>query len=150
MFKKKPTVKNLAPLRSSDRRKIADQIIKDYQVTIPTNTPAEANSQDKDKDKDPASNPTTPTLSSIRNALLPENSLSARFTTTAGPQLKEVQGTVYIGTHPGSDERVLWFRLEREPGSDGRFYPTVYTLWQNPNIVPLLHTPDFVMQKLQG
>lgn len=57
---------------------------------------------------------------------------------------------MYIGTHPGGDERVLWFRLEHGPGSDGRFYPTVYTLWQNPNIVPLLHTPDFVMQKLQG
>ena len=164
MFKKKPTVhtvppthsykgdrhtnpkqiKNLAPIRSSDRRKIADQIIKDYQVNIPANAPAGASGQD------PASNPTAPTLTTIRNALLPENSLSARFTTTAGPQLKEVQGTVFVGTHPGSEERVLWFRLEHGPDSDGRFYPTVYTLWQNPNLVPLLHTPEFVMRKLHG
>lgn len=27
---------------------------------------------------------------------------------------------------------------------------TVYTLWHNPRIVPLLHTPSFVVEKLQG
>lgn len=134
-------IKNLAPLRSSDRRKIADQIIKDYQISVPSNAPAES---------DPASNPTSSSLTTIRNAILPDNSLSARFTTTAGPQLSEVQGTVYVGTHPGSEERVLWFKLETGPGSDGRYYPTVYTLWNNPNIVPLLHTPEFVMKKLHG
>ena len=32
MFKKKPTIKPLAPLRSSDRRKLSDQIIKDYGI----------------------------------------------------------------------------------------------------------------------
>lgn len=57
---------------------------------------------------------------------------------------------MFIGTPPGSEERVLWFRLEHGPDSDGRLYPTVYTLWNNSNLVPLLHTPDFVMQKLHG
>jgi translation initiation factor 2D len=28
-------------------------------------------------------------------------------------------------------------------------YPSVYTLWHNPAIVPLLHTPLFVVEKLQ-
>ncbi|KAL4895949.1 hypothetical protein BDV59DRAFT_146983 [Aspergillus ambiguus] len=139
MFKKKPTIKNLAPLRSSDRRKIADQIISDYKIEVPAQQPA---------GDEP--NPAIPNLTSIRNSLLPENSLSARFTTTAGPQLREVQGTVYVGTHPGSDERILWFKLEHGPGADGRLYPTVYSLWKNPNMVPLLHTPDFVMGKLRG
>lgn len=41
-------------------------------------------------------------------------------------------------------------RLEQGPGTDGRIYPTVYTLWQNPGIVPLLHTPNIVMEKLYG
>ncbi|KAB8231415.1 putative RNA binding protein Ligatin/Tma64 [Aspergillus alliaceus] len=141
MFKKKPTIKNLSPLRSSDRRKIADQIISDYQVEIPSSAPAGEDST--------SSNP-APNLTSIRNALLPENSLSARFTTTAGPQLREVQGTVYVGTHPGGEERVLWFRLDHGPGADGRLYPTVYTLWNNPNLVPLLYTPEMVMRKLHG
>lgn len=81
---------------------------------------------------------------------MPENSLTARFTTTAGPDLREVQGIVYVGAHPGEDERVLWFKIEHGPGSDRKLYPTVYTLWQNPDIVPLLHTPDMVMRKLQG
>ncbi|KAJ5082617.1 RNA binding protein Ligatin/Tma64 [Penicillium argentinense] len=144
MFKKKPTIKNLSPLRSSDRRKIADQIISDYRISIPS-SPAETN-------PDPAAKtaPQAPNLSSIRSALLPENSLTARFTTTAGPDLREVQGVVYVGAHPGEDERVLWFKVEHGPGSDKKLYPTVYTLWHNPDIVPLLHTPEMVMRKLHG
>ncbi|KAE8154417.1 hypothetical protein BDV25DRAFT_172075 [Aspergillus avenaceus] len=142
MFKKKPTIKNLSPLRSSDRRKIADQIISDYKIEIPSNTPA-------GEDPAGASNP-APNLTSIRNALLPDNSQSARFTTTAGPKLREVQGTVYVGTHPGGEERILWFKLEHGPGADGRLYPTVYTLWNNPNLVSLLYTPEMVMRKLQS
>ncbi|GFF87839.1 translation machinery-associated protein 64 [Aspergillus udagawae] len=145
MFKKKPTIKNLAPLRSSDRRKIADQIISDYHISIPSAAPTEDDSNTPN-----TSNQTLPNITAIRNSLLPENSLSARFSTTAGPQLREVQGTVYVGTHPGGEERILWFKVEHGPGADGRFYPTVYTLWHNPNLVPLLHTPEMVMQKLRG
>ncbi|CBF88269.1 putative RNA binding protein Ligatin/Tma64 [Aspergillus nidulans FGSC A4] len=142
MFKKKPTIKNLSPLRSSDRRKLADQIISDYRIAIPS-TPGEAS------DVTPT-NPAQPTLTSIRNALLPENCLSARFTTTAGPDLREVQGTVYVGTHSDGDERVLWFKIDQGPGAEKRLYPTVYMLWHNANIVPLLHTPEFVMGKLRS
>ncbi|KAJ5332488.1 hypothetical protein MYU51_019115 [Penicillium brevicompactum] len=137
MFKKKPTIKNLSPLRSSDRRKIADQIIKDYQISVPS-------------DSQEAGSTTAPSLTSIRNALLPDNSLTARFTTTAGPDLRELTGIVYVGTHPDEEERVLWFKLEHGPGADKRLYPTVYTLWHNPNLVSLLYTPGFVMGKLQG
>ncbi|KAL4816292.1 hypothetical protein BDW67DRAFT_161983 [Aspergillus spinulosporus] len=142
MFKKKPTIKNLSPLRSSDRRKLADQIISDYKIAIPS-TPAETSDVT-------SANPAQPTLTSIRNALLPENCLSARFTTTAGPDLREVQGTVYVGTHSDGDERVLWFKIDQGPGAEKRLYPTVYTLWHNPNIIPLLHTPEFVMGKLRS
>ncbi|KAJ5627848.1 hypothetical protein N7490_010076 [Penicillium lividum] len=136
MFKKKPTIKNLSPLRSSDRRKIADQIIKDYQIPVPSaeTTPA----------------PNTASLSAVRNALLPENALTARFTTTAGPDLREVQGIVYVGAHADGDERVLWFKIEHGPGAVKRLYPTVYTLWSNPNLVPLLYTPEMVMRKLHA
>ncbi|KAL3449430.1 hypothetical protein BJX65DRAFT_272267 [Aspergillus insuetus] len=144
MFKKKPTIKNLSPLRSSDRRKIADQIISDYKIEIPTNPPAESSTDDS------APNTSQPTLTSIRNALLPENCLSARFTTTAGPDLREVQGTVYVGTHSDGEERVLWFRIDQGPGADKRLYPTIYTLWHNPKIIPLLYTPELVMRKLRG
>ncbi|KKK20037.1 RNA binding protein [Aspergillus ochraceoroseus] len=145
MFKKKPTIKNLSPLRSSDRRKIADQIISDYKIEIPSHPPAEPSGDDSS-----TANPALPTLSTIRNSLIPENCLSARFTTTAGPELREVQGTVYVGTHSDGEERVLWFKIEHGPGADGRLYPTVYTLWHNPKLVPLLHTPELVMRKLHG
>lgn len=76
--------------------------------------------------------------------------MTARFTTTAGPDLREVQGIVYVGAYPEEDERVLWFKVEHGPGSDKRLYPTVYTLWHNPDLIPLLHTPEMVMRKLHG
>ncbi|KAJ5664030.1 hypothetical protein N7507_004761 [Penicillium longicatenatum] len=138
MFKKKPTIKNLSPLRSSDRRKIADQIIKDYQIGVPSS----------ETSSDTPS--TAPSLSAVRNALLPENALTARFTTTAGPDLREVQGIVYVGAHADGDERVLWFKIEHGPGADKRLYPTVYTLWSNPGLVALLYTPEMVMRKLRA
>ncbi|WXC60414.1 hypothetical protein SNK03_006288 [Fusarium graminearum] len=119
MFKRKPDIRNLAPLRSSDRRKLADQIIRDYQVPLP-------------EQSDDASS--TSTLSSLRNSLLPDSTSSARFITPTE------QGTVYIGAHPDQEERVLWFQTGKNP----RLIPTVYTLWRNPNLIPLLHTPDFV------
>ncbi|KAL8804444.1 MAG: hypothetical protein Q9182_002549 [Xanthomendoza sp. 2 TL-2023] len=136
MFKKKPTIKPLAPLRSSERRRIADQIIAEYGVEIPP----------KPEDDQPEQSNDTATLSIgvIRNGLLPENSQSARFTTTAGKDLKQVSGTVYVGAHPAQEQRVLWIKIEE------KIIPTVYTLWKNPGLVPLLHTPDIVLQKLRG
>ncbi|KAG9680755.1 hypothetical protein KCU95_g15738, partial [Aureobasidium melanogenum] len=134
MFKKKPTVKPLAPLRSSDRRKTADSIIAEYGLQ-----PKPSNDSNVE-DKAAATAETT----ALRNALLPEGVQTARFTTTHGPDLKQVSGTVYVGAYPGDDARVLWFKIE------DRMYPTVYTLWKQPGIIPLLHTPGFVVQKLQG
>ncbi|KAL8848311.1 MAG: hypothetical protein Q9221_006665 [Calogaya cf. arnoldii] len=136
MFKKKPNIKALAPLRSSDRRKIADQIIADYGVELPS----------KEVSDQPETSQDTATIGvgAVRNALLPDNSQSARFTTTTGKDLKQVSGTLYIGKHPGQPHRVLWIKLE------DRLLPTVYTLWANPGLVPLLHTPDVVLHKLRG
>jgi translation initiation factor 2D len=134
MFKKKPQIKNLSPLRSSDRRRLADQIITDYKVEVPTTT------------ETPSEDPSVPTLASVRSSLLPENCLSARFTTTHGPASTPISGTVYVGAHPGQEERILWFQY----GKETTIYPTAYTLWQNPGLVPLLHTPDVVVAKLQS
>ncbi|KAK6082383.1 RNA binding protein ligatin [Seiridium cupressi] len=132
MFKKRPEIKNLSPLRSSDRRKLADQIIQDYGIQVPSQDP-------------PGNDATTPqtTVSSLRNSLLPESTSSAHFTTTSGPSQSLVSGTLYVGTHPDQEERILWFQY----GKNAKLIPTVYTLWQNPNIVPLLHTPEFVVEE---
>ncbi|KAI9774959.1 MAG: hypothetical protein M1840_000175 [Geoglossum simile] len=127
MFKKKPNFKPLSPLRSSDRRKLAEQVISDFQPKTNNN---EAESQTE--------------LAAIRNSLLPESSLTAKFTTTAGPDLKTVSGTIYVGAHPGEEQRILWVKI------GDQMFPTVYTLWHNPGLVPLLHTPEPVLQKLRN
>ncbi|ORY70936.1 uncharacterized protein BCR38DRAFT_415523 [Pseudomassariella vexata] len=138
MFKKKPQIKNLSPLRSSDRRGLADQIIRDYGIPVP---PQESLEPPSDSQDEPAKPQTT--LSSLRNLLLPESTSSARFITTFGPDSALVSGTVYVGAHRGEDDRVLWIQYEKNT----KLVPTVYTLWNNPNIVPLLHTPDFVAEQ---
>ena len=51
---------------------------------------------------------------------MPENALSARFNTTAGPDLKQVSGTVYAGVHPGEEQRILWFKIEEKLIPTGR------------------------------
>ncbi|KAF2268924.1 hypothetical protein CC78DRAFT_509581 [Lojkania enalia] len=136
MFKKKPNIKPLSPLKSSDRRRTADQIIANFGIEIPIN--GNVDSEEKSV--------STVGLTALRRSLLPENALSARFTTTAGPELKQVSGTVYVGSHEGTndEQRILWVKVGE------KMFPTVYTLWHNPRIVPLLYTPLFVVEKLQG
>ncbi|KAH8723527.1 hypothetical protein GQ44DRAFT_710066 [Phaeosphaeriaceae sp. PMI808] len=131
MFKKKPNIKPLSPLKSSDRRRTADQIIANFTIDIPVDA------------EEPTS---TAGLTALRKSLLPENALSARFTTTVGPDLKQVSGTVYVGSHEstGSEQRILWVKLRDS------MYPTVYTLWHNPHIIPLLYTPLVVVEKMQA
>lgn len=145
MFKKKPSIKNLSPLRSSDRRKLADHIIADYQVHVPTLEEIDTTASATELQASATLNNPTPALTSIRASLIPETCLSARFTTHAGASATLVSGTVYVGAHPGQEERILWIQY----GKDSRLYPTVYTLWQNPGLTPLLHTPDFVVEKLR-
>ncbi|KZM24624.1 uncharacterized protein EKO05_0008680 [Ascochyta rabiei] len=136
MFKKKPNIKPLSPLKSSDRRRTADQIIADFGIEIPGDPSADP--------EDKAAS--TAGLTAARKSILPENALSARFTTTAGPDLKQVSGTIYVGSHEGTggEQRILWVKVGEQ------MYPTVYTLWHNPKIVPLLYTPLYVVEKLQG
>jgi translation initiation factor 2D len=83
-------------------------------------------------------------ITALRNALLPEGALSAKFSTTVGADLRTVNGTIYAGIQPGEELRILWFKLE------DKLIPTVYTLWHNPDILPLLHTPNVVLQKMRA
>ena len=139
MFKKKPNVKPLSPLRSSDRRRIADQIIANFNIEIPH---VEVALKDSEAEGDQTKGISG--VGAIRNSLLPEGCQSARFTTTAGPDLKQVSGTVFVGAHPDKDPRVLWLSI------NDRLIPTIYTLWRHPALVPLLHTQDFVLTKMKG
>jgi translation initiation factor 2D len=152
MFKKKPQIKNLSPLRSSDRRKLADQIISEFDVQIPgggldlEGGTASLTISAPDAPPSSATNSQPiPTLSSIRNSLVPEDCSSARFTTHVGADNKLVSGTIYIGSHPDHEERILWLQWG---ANTQRLYPTVYTLWANPGLVLLVLTPGLVMDKL--
>ncbi|KAF2810642.1 RNA binding protein-like protein Ligatin/Tma64 [Mytilinidion resinicola] len=136
MFKKKPNIKPLSPLKSSDRRRTADSIIADFGIVLPIDNDADANPEDKTA--------SVAALTTLRRSLLPENAQSARFTTTAGPELRQISGTVYVGAHDGEEQRILWVKVEET------LYPTVYTLWHNPGILPLLYTPHAVVGKLQS
>lgn len=139
MFKKQPNIKAAAPLRSSDRRRLADQCIKDCNLE----SPADEGQLSAEQKAEAAAAHTQ-----LRNSLLPENTQAARFSTTHGPDLVKVNGSVYIGSHSSHEEpRILWWSVER---GDSRLYPSVYTLWRHPGLVPLLHTPDVVIGKLKG
>ena len=60
-------------------------------------------------------------IGAFRNLLLPDGSLWAKFSTTIGADSKTVQGTVYVGTFSGEEQRILWFKV------DERTYPTGQT-----------------------
>jgi translation initiation factor 2D len=137
MFKKKFNIKALAPLRSSDRRKLADQIIDDYGLSS-KNVAINVERSDEEKLE------VTAARTALRNSILPENVQSARFTTTSGPDLKQSSGTLFVGNQEGEDARILWYQL------DGKNFPSVYTAWRNADIVPLLHTPEVVVKKIQA
>ena len=104
----------------------------------------------------------TLSLGSLRNSLMPENALSAKFNTTVGPDLKQVSGTVYAGAHPGEEQRILWFKIEERLIPTGRRIIAhhfgsrltvgwiVYTLWRHPQLVPLLYTTETVLKKLRS
>jgi hypothetical protein len=104
-------IKSLSPLRSSDRRKLADQIIADLHLPLP-DKPAE--------DAPPeAKAAAAAALTDLRNALLPESAMAARFSTTVGAEARTVGGTVYAAAlAPGGEVRVLWVKV------DERLYPT--------------------------
>lgn len=129
-------IKPLSPLKSSDRRRTADQIIADFAIDIPA-----VSHVDPEDLATPAAG-----LTALRRSILPDNALSARFTTTVGPALTLVSGTVYVGSHEGTsgEQRILWVKF------GDNMFPTVYTLWHNPGIIPLLHTPHVVVEKLQA
>ena len=75
-------------------------------------------------------------LTALRKSLLPENALSARFTTTAGPDLKQVSGTLYVGSHEGTggDQRVLWAKV------GDTMYPTGECIWKAMNASSIRHS----------
>lgn len=104
-------IKTLSPLRSSDRRKTADRIIAEFGVAAdPSSNDSKANeiSGKGEQDGAEAKAAATAAHTALRNLVLPDNCLTARFTTTSGPDLAEVNGTIYVGSHGKGEQRILW------------------------------------------
>ncbi|KAF3283129.1 hypothetical protein TWF970_001114 [Orbilia oligospora] len=157
MFKKKPTVKPAAPIRSSDRRKLVTGIITDFNIPLPstastTNTAAAEPTPEEPTAGSSTNNTIDPAVTALRNALLPESTVAAKFTTTLGPQLSPVNGIIYSGVHHDSTiltdgkTRPLWVK------SDEGWFPSVYTCWEavKYEVLPVVYTHDAVMEKVYG
>jgi len=89
-------IKPYAPIRSSDRRKFAQQIIDELNLV-----PEGPQSEERDAK-----------IVAVRNSLVPEILTSAKFTTKVGPNLDTVSGVVYTGSHPGEQNRPLWVKYD--------------------------------------
>ncbi|RPA84265.1 hypothetical protein BJ508DRAFT_412950 [Ascobolus immersus RN42] len=148
MFKKKPTVSTYAPIRSSDRRRKANEFIKDLNLSQPSSLSQAAA-------ETPTSTDEAPNANAFANLILPDGSTSAKFTTYEGPNLTDVSGTLYSGSQPDGDQkasskarhqRPLWVEIDRK--SQKQYFPTVYTLWNTPEILPVVHTWGPVIKKI--
>lgn len=104
----------MAPLRSSDRRKVVDQIIRDFEIEVAKDGPEHHEEQQSEEAAAQASS----NLTSLRNSLLPEGAQSARFTTTVGAEAHKVSGTVYAAQFPNDEMRIYWLKI------DDRLIPT--------------------------
>ncbi|KZO97637.1 eukaryotic translation initiation factor SUI1 family protein [Calocera viscosa TUFC12733] len=68
--------------------------------------------------------------------LVPDGLQARKFKSSGGEP-----GTIY----QSPDGEPLWFVAGKQSST---LVPTVYTLWRRPGMVPMLHTPAFVIEKL--
>ncbi|KAF9384209.1 hypothetical protein BGX21_001364 [Mortierella sp. AD011] len=121
MFKKPvASLKSFSPLRSSDKRRLRDEII----AAFPSF-----------KDMDPIDD--TP----INAIITPDGLQSARFTSYI-----EEPGTLYTDPH-GTP---LWFKISTPAKKDSLILPSIYTLWKFPTLIPALTTWNPVLDKLRN
>ena len=77
---------------------MVDDIISTYEIKIP----------EPDDQQDGHTQPSG--IGQLRNSLLPEGALSAKFSTTVGADLQVVNGTIYVASYGADDQRILWIR----------------------------------------
>ncbi|KAG0045551.1 hypothetical protein BGZ83_009245 [Gryganskiella cystojenkinii] len=122
MFKKPvASLKSFSPLRSSDKRRLRDEILASFPVL---------------KDMEPLQPENTP----INALITPDGLQSARFTSYI-----DEPGTLYTD----ADGTPLWFKISYGK-RDSIIVPTVYTLWKFPTLIPALTTWNPVVDKLRN
>ncbi|KAG0371062.1 hypothetical protein BC939DRAFT_421334 [Gamsiella multidivaricata] len=121
MFKKPvASLKSFSPLRSSDKRRLRDEILASFPAL---------------RDMEPIHD--TP----INAIITPDGLQSAKFTSYI-----EEPGTLYTD----SEGTPLWFKISSSNKKDSVIVPTVYTLWKFPALIPGLTTWNPVVDKLRN
>ncbi|KAG0256018.1 hypothetical protein DFQ27_005962 [Actinomortierella ambigua] len=149
MFKKPvATIKSFSPLRSSDRRRLRDEILATYPaLATKSQTTTEQQQQQQQQQQNqqqqqqqqPQEHSDAPSLQSI---ITPEGLQSAKFSSYI-----DEPGTIY--TDPQGTP--LWFRVRgATKKSDTVLIPSVYTLWRVPDFLPSLLTWNPVIDKLKN
>ncbi|KAF9582431.1 hypothetical protein BGW38_000218 [Lunasporangiospora selenospora] len=121
MFKKPvASLKSFSSLRSSDRRKLRDEILNSFPVL---------------RDMAPIND------IPVNAIITPEGLQAAKFTSYI-----EEPGTLYTDT----DGVPLWFKISCNSGKTTIIVPSVYTLWRFPSLIPGVTTWNPVVDKLRN
>jgi len=122
MFKKPlASLKSFSPLRSSDKRRLRDEILssfpalKDMDTLLPANT-------------------------TVNSIIAPDGLQSARFTSYI-----EEPGTLFTD----AEGTPLWFKISHSK-KDSLIVPSIYMLWKFPTLIPTLTTWNPVVDKLRN
>ncbi|KAK9765591.1 hypothetical protein K7432_005952 [Basidiobolus ranarum] len=134
MFKKPFTLKTVAPLRSSDRRRSLAEIKQHFAGAIETTEKPE------EIEEETSENVGNKEGQENKPELLPSDVSSAKFSS----HIKD-HGIIYFD----NKQNPLWLKIDSK-GSDITLIPTVYTLWKFPNLLPSISTHTPVVSRLLG
>ncbi|RIA94354.1 hypothetical protein C1645_709568 [Glomus cerebriforme] len=129
MFRKPPSnIKSYSPLRSSDRRRFKEEILKKFPLL-----------ESSLKNLIETTDTTNSKLESPSNIIVPENTQLAKFTSNLG-----IHGVIYTT----KEKQPIWFKKDKDKNEI--LVPSVYILWKFPDMLPKIPTFDIVISKLTG
>jgi translation initiation factor 2D len=110
MFKKPPSnIKSYSPLRSSDRRKFRDEILRKFPLLESSlNTLVESSTATDTTDATDTTSTTDstdPKAESPLNTIVPEHTQSAKFTSNL-----DVHGVIYVT----KEKQPIWFKKDKD------------------------------------
>ncbi|KAJ1822944.1 hypothetical protein LPJ56_000472 [Coemansia sp. RSA 2599] len=152
MFKKQFQVKPRTPIKSSACRRLVQECKETYPAAWPAAEPSDTDDQ---KDSSSAADETAVATVSSGNDQAEDES---EHQETPVPMPSKLQMAKFV-SHVGEKGEILydsagnplWFKAEPHSGNKTQMlFPTVYTLWKFPGMLPILWTPQMVVEKLIG
>ncbi|KAJ2706539.1 hypothetical protein FB645_001549 [Coemansia sp. IMI 203386] len=146
MFKKQFQVKPRTPIKSSACRRLVQECKETYPAAWPSAEPPTIDDQKDNSDAAHAADETAADEESEQQhdipVPMPSKLQMAKFVSHVGEK-----GEILYDS-AGSP---LWFKAEPHGGNKVQvLFPTVYTLWRFPGMLPILWTPQVVVEKLIG